>query len=71
MKRNKTGQFVKGEMVGENNNKWKGNLVGYFGVHAWIYRQLGKADICEDCGSVKNVQWANISGKYKRNNRSS
>jgi len=51
---------------GERNSHWKGDKVGYSGVHKWVYAQKGKALICVDCGSSKNIWWANISGKYKR-----
>ena len=27
---------------GELNHSWKGDKVGYWGVHAWVYKQLGK-----------------------------
>jgi len=45
---------------------WKGDNVGYGGLHQWVYRKLGKAKICEDCNSEINVHWANISHIYKR-----
>lgn len=54
---------------GENNSFWKGDKVGYFGVHNWIYRKLGQPSICSDCGTTdpnKKYEWANISGKYLR-----
>lgn len=41
--------------------------VGYWGVHSWLYTKYGKADICEQCGSGKNIQWAKLKGKgYER-----
>lgn len=67
MKRNAKGQFVKGYMFGINNPKWKGDSVGYWGLHTWVQRKLGTACLCVKCGSKKTVQWANISGLYKRN----
>lgn len=45
---------------------WKGEKVGYGALHVWLLRQLGKAKVCVTCGSVKRVQWANKSRKYKR-----
>lgn len=51
---------------GENNYAWKGNEVGYVGLHTWVRRELGKPKICEHCGINKNMQWANKSRKYKR-----
>lgn len=57
-------------MIGSKNPKWKGNKVTYSGIHEWIRRKLGKPSTCWDCGKtdLKNhhIQWANISGKYKR-----
>ncbi len=54
----------------ENNYNWKGDKVGYVGLHAWIRRILGKPTKCEQCGKegLKNQQinWANKSGEYKR-----
>jgi hypothetical protein len=45
---------------------WKGDDVGYVGVHAWVVRQRGKAMVCEACGSRRNVDWSNVSGEYRR-----
>lgn len=59
--------FKKG-CVNELNTNWKGNDVGYHGLHKWIQRHKGKADKCEKCGilNAKKYEWANISGEYKR-----
>lgn len=54
-------------MTGKNNPKWKGNDVGYLGLHAWINRQLGKPKVCEHCGAAKNLHWANVDHTYRRN----
>jgi len=64
MKPNK-GSF-NSEMVGEKSYSWKGDKVGYGALHSWVYKQLGKAKKCSECGSVKNVQWANKTWEYKR-----
>lgn len=57
-------------MVGKNNWIWKGNNVGYYALHHWLNRVLGKAKICSKCGSlgskIRGCHWANISGEYKR-----
>ena len=59
-----------GLQIREKNGNWKGDSVGYFGLHLWIRRKLGKPTKCEHCGkdnlSGKKIHWANISGKYKR-----
>ncbi|MEK9208255.1 MAG: hypothetical protein AAB922_07235 [Patescibacteria group bacterium] len=52
---------------------WKGDNVGYRGLHYWVQRNLGKPDTCEDCGknglSGRKIHWANISKKYKRDKK--
>jgi len=55
-----------GHQRGKKHHLWKGNKAGYSATHHWIYRQLGKAIQCSECGRVKNIDWANISGKYLR-----
>lgn len=52
----------------EKNPNWKGNNVGYDGLHSWVYRQLGKASKCSKDENHKSTRyhWANISRKYKR-----
>lgn len=62
------------ETSGENNPSWKGNNIGYTGIHAWVVRQKGKACKCTHCnrtkmpiGMIKYFNWANISGRYERN----
>jgi hypothetical protein len=59
-------EFKKGELTENNNNNWKGDKVGYSALHHWVTRKKGKATVCSACSSCKNVQWANISGEYKR-----
>jgi len=53
---------------GEKNPFWKGDSVGYYGVHRWIETIFGKPKFCEKCKSTKEkwYDWANISGEYKR-----
>jgi len=38
------------------------------GVHTWVESYLGKPKVCWECGIAdkKYYDWANISGKYKR-----
>lgn len=54
--------------VDEKNPKWKGDRVGYYALHAWIQRKIGKPKKCSSCGSEdrKRYEWANKSGQYKR-----
>ena len=74
IKRNSKGQFVKGENTCENNYSWKGDDVGYYGIHCWLIRTYGKANKCEhpDCKKISNkYHWSLLKGKKyqrKRNN---
>lgn len=48
---------------------WKGNQVGYFGVHDWMTSRYGQPNHCEQCGTTDpdtRYEWANISGEYRR-----
>lgn len=51
---------------GENNWNWKGDKVGYMGLHSWINSKKGKPVKCIQCGSITRVAWANKSYEYKR-----
>lgn len=59
-------EFKKGQTMGYKNINWKGNNVGYYSLHAWVYRTLGRPQKCGNCDSERNLHWANISGKYFR-----
>ena len=67
--RNTDGTYAVGHqgLKDESNGRWKGDKVGCFGSHEWLYTHFGKADHCEHChkGNL-NYQWANVSGKYLR-----
>lgn len=54
--------------TGEKCNAWKGDKVGYHGIHVWIKKMLGKPSQCENCGTTESYrfEWANISGQYLR-----
>jgi hypothetical protein len=62
------GNFTRNRVVNENNNKWKGDDVGYYGLHIWIANHFGKPKKCEKCNCEddKRYHWHNISGDYKR-----
>ncbi len=64
--RDSKGMFLKGGNVGKKHRLWKGDKVGYIAIHAWINRTVKKEKCCE-CGSIENLDYANISGEYKRN----
>ena len=51
---------------GQKNLLWKGNDVGYTGLHQWVTRNKTKSEFCEHCQIKKSYDLANISGKYKR-----
>src|SRR3954453_11804163 len=50
---------------GPAHHAWKGDDVGYSGLHQWARRSFVKADRCEDCGTEGDTEWANRGG-YKR-----
>jgi len=61
--------FKVGQTKGNNNIMWKGNKVGYHGLHCWLTRNYGQPKQCVVCGENrpnKRYEWANISKKYKR-----
>lgn len=53
----------------ENNPAWKGNNIGYCGLHSWLYRNYKKDGVCGICNkNSKYTECALIKGKlYKRN----
>lgn len=51
---------------GKNNPAWIGNKIGYKGVHVWLQRNFKKPLKCAKCECETKLDWANISGKYKR-----
>jgi hypothetical protein len=61
-------------MQGDKHFAWKGDGVGYYALHDWVYRTLGEhPKQCEQCGKVGKtnnnrwtIQWANKSHTYKR-----
>ena len=66
----KLSEAHKGKMIGEESPVWKGDNVGYQGLHSWVQRQLGNPTKCEHCDledtNSRRFHWANISRKYKR-----
>lgn len=50
------------------HNHWKGDLVGYDGIHSWVEKHLGKPRVCEMCKTTLSrvYQWSNKSGDYRR-----
>ena len=59
--------FTTEKTIGSKNPKWKGDDVGYYALHQWVYRRLGKAIKCKRCGKNSGrIEWANKSREYKR-----
>ena len=48
--------------------RYKGENVGYWGLHRWLDRTLGRPKKCTHCKTTEasKYHWANISGEYKR-----
>jgi hypothetical protein len=56
--------------TGEAHPAWKGDAVGYVGLHNWVRRVKGTPQRCSRCSkprtTPRSIQWANIDGKYRR-----
>jgi hypothetical protein len=53
--------------VGAAHPQWKGDAVGYSGIHMWAARNFIRPAACEMCGVDRGrFEWANRSGKYTR-----
>ena len=63
----KMSENSKGKNSMEHNNNWKGNDVGYIGLHMWVRRHLPKPELCEFCNKRPIEDLANITGIYDRN----
>lgn len=55
---------------GVNSPHWKGNQVGYTGLHDWVRKVLGDPQKCEHCGTTtaKKFEWSNKNHIYNRRN---
>lgn len=61
------GQYRAITYRGTSHIGWKGDAVGYAGLHKWIGRKLGKPSLCEHCHTTEGrFEWANKSQEYKR-----
>jgi hypothetical protein len=62
--------FQKGNKVcyhyGDKNGNWKGDDVGYSGIHFRIKKRLGEPRYCEVCKKTnkKKYEWSNKDHKY-------
>jgi hypothetical protein len=62
--------FLNNTWKEDNNPRWKGDKVGYHGVHDWLNRIFGKADRCELCGASdkRMYHWCKkLGAPYFRN----
>ena len=59
------------EIRGEKNANWKGDEIGYAGLHDWIESVFGKPDKCENCEKEgltgHQIHWHSKEHKYLRN----
>lgn len=66
----KTKEKISKAQSGKNGFHWKGDDVGYSGLHKWVRKVLGRPTICEHCKrsglTGKQIHWANKSREYKR-----
>ena len=53
-------------LTGEKASNWKGDLIGYRGLHRRIRRIFPKPEFCNDCKINPPYDLANISNEYKR-----
>ena len=60
------GRKVTWAKSGEEHPNWKGDDVGYAGLHKWIRKNKPKPELCENCKQRIPKQIHNIDGEYKR-----
>jgi len=55
-------------MPDDKNPSWKGESVGYHGIHKWVTRKLGKPQKCTHCGTeeASKYEWASVGHTYSR-----
>ena len=55
---------------GKKHHSWKGNKIGYWGIHRWLRQNFGpaKENKCEHCDR-QALDWANKDHKYKRDRK--
>ncbi len=64
-------KYFKNDYKGEKAHQWKGDNVGYCGIHLWIRKTYGEPTTCEHCqtGNLTGhyIHWASKSKNYTRN----
>ena len=53
----------------EDNPSWKGNEVGYKGIHKFVNRLWPRNGKCEHCKRITNTQYASKDHKYSRHRK--
>lgn len=51
------------ERRGSKNPMWKGDKVGYHGMHSWHLKHWVKTNVCVHCKYNKPTDWASIKGR--------
>ena len=60
-------KFLNKINVADKNGNWRGDNVGYNGIHDFMHRRMKQPKSCQSCGKItSNLDLANISQKYKR-----
>ena len=66
-------KHIEAQPKGKDKVNWKGEEASMVSQHAWVKRCKGKPQYCNRCGldkqkpnNKRTFEWANISGKYKR-----
>jgi len=60
------GEWKPPVMLNDDNPAWKGDKAGYSAIHKWLVNHKKKIGICVMCKKDKRTEYANVSGKYKR-----
>lgn len=50
----------------ERSGLWKGDDIGYHGLHKWVKSRLPKTTLCEICRLIPPRELANLTGIYSR-----
>lgn len=53
-------------LEGSAHPGWKGVRASYSAVHAWVRKHKAKPATCEHCAAEAQLDWANVSGEYRR-----
>lgn len=51
---------------GSETSAWRGDEASYSAIHKWVNKHFNKPTKCKQCGNDRYIDWANVSGEYKR-----